>query len=77
LQMLLQHYHLQMQRTNSHHNVWPGSSHMPSQLQLSTQLALCFQEQLKYHDNVETRFYCPQIFLYLDSQCRDDVSELK
>ncbi len=28
-------------------------------------------------DGVETRFYCPQAFLSLDFQCRDDVSELK
>ncbi len=27
--------------------------------------------------NVETRFACPQTFLYLDFLCRDDVSELK
>ncbi len=32
---------------------------------------------LKHLHNVETRFYCPQTFLYLDFQCRDDVSELK
>jgi len=32
---------------------------------------------LKHLHNVETRFYCPQTFLSLDSQCRDDVSELK
>ena len=32
---------------------------------------------LKHHHNVETRFYCPQAFLSLDFQCRDDVSELK
>ena len=31
----------------------------------------------KHLHNVETRFYCPQTFLYLDFQCRDDVSELK
>ncbi len=32
---------------------------------------------LKHLPNVETRFYCPQTFLSLDFQCRDDVSELK
>ena len=32
---------------------------------------------LKHLHNVETRFYCPQTFLYLDFQCRDDVSEIK
>ena len=32
---------------------------------------------LKHLHNVETRFYCPQTFLSLDFQCRDDVSELK
>ena len=34
----------------------------------------CF---LKHLHNVETRFYCPQTFLYLDFQCRDGVSEFK
>ena len=36
---------------------------------------------LQYHQNhvpkVETRVYCPQAFLSLDSQCRDAVFELK
>ncbi len=32
---------------------------------------------IKHLHNVETRFYCPQTFLHLDFQCRDDVSELK
>ncbi len=32
---------------------------------------------LKHLHNVEPRFYCPQTFLSLDFQCRDDVSELK
>ena len=32
---------------------------------------------LKHLHNVETRFDCPQTFVYLDFQCRDDVSELK
>ncbi len=32
---------------------------------------------LKHLHNVETRFYCPQTFLRLGCQCRDDVSELK
>ena len=27
--------------------------------------------------NVSTRFHCPQTFLSLDFQCRDDVSESK
>ncbi len=31
---------------------------------------------LKHPHIVEMRFYCPQTFLYLDFQCRDDVSEL-
>ncbi len=30
---------------------------------------------LKHLPSVETRFYCPQAFLSLDVQCRDDVSE--
>ena len=29
------------------------------------------------HLNVTTRFYCPQAFLSLGFQCKDDVSELK
>ena len=32
---------------------------------------------LKHLHNVETRFYCPQTFLYLDFQYRDDVSKSK
>ncbi len=28
----------------------------------------------KHLHDVETRFYCPQKFLSLDLQCRDDVS---
>ena len=32
---------------------------------------------LKHLYNVETRFHCPQTFLSLDLQCRDDVSERK
>ena len=32
---------------------------------------------LKHLHNVEMRFHCPQAFLSLDFQCRDDVSELK
>jgi len=32
---------------------------------------------LKHLLKVRTRFYCPQAFLSLDFQCRDDVSELK
>jgi len=31
----------------------------------------------KHLHNVEMRFYCPQTFLSLDFQCRDDVSESK
>ena len=31
----------------------------------------------KHLHNVETRLDCPQTFLSLDFQCRDDVSELK
>ena len=34
-------------------------------------------EALKHLPNVETRFYCPQTFLYLYFQCRDDVSEVR
>ncbi len=34
-------------------------------------------QELKHVHNVETRFYCPQAFLSLDFQYRDDVSELK
>jgi len=30
---------------------------------------------LKPLPNVETRFYCPQAFLILGFQCRDDVSK--
>jgi hypothetical protein len=30
---------------------------------------------LKHLPNVKTRFYCPQAFLSLDFQCKDDVSE--
>ena len=37
--------------------------------------ALCLSQGLKHLHNVETRFYCPQALLYLDFQCRDDVSE--
>ena len=33
--------------------------------------------ELKHLFNVETRFYCPRTFLYLDFQGRDVVSELK
>ena len=32
---------------------------------------------LQHLRNVETRLYCPQAFLSLDFQCRDDVSEVK
>ena len=32
---------------------------------------------LKHLHNVETGFCCPQAFLSVDFQCRDDVSELK
>jgi len=32
---------------------------------------------LKHLHNVETHFHCPQTFLSLDFQCRDDVSELE
>ncbi len=32
---------------------------------------------LNHLHKVETRFYCPQMFLYLSFQCGDDVSELK
>ncbi len=32
--------------------------------------------QLKHLHNVEKRLYCPQTFLCLDFQCRDDVYEL-
>ncbi len=32
---------------------------------------------LKHLPNVETRVYCPQAFLSLDFQCRDDVFESK
>ncbi len=32
---------------------------------------------LTHLSTVETRFYCPQAFLSLDFQCRDDISELK
>ena len=32
---------------------------------------------LKHLHNVEMRSYCPQTFLSLDLQCRDDVSEVK
>ena len=28
-----------------------------------------------HRPNVETRFHCSQVFLSLDFQCRDDVSE--
>ncbi len=34
------------------------------------------QAMLKHLPNVETRFYCPQAFLSLDFQCRDDIFEL-
>ena len=34
-------------------------------------------QELKYLHNVETRFYCPQMFLSLDFHCRDDMFELK
>ena len=30
---------------------------------------------LRHLHNVEARFWCPQTFLRLDSQCRDDVFE--
>ncbi len=38
----------------------------------------CQQQQrdLKHLHTVETRFYCPHTFLYLDSQCGDEISEL-
>ena len=32
---------------------------------------------LKHPQNIEARSCCPQTFLSLDFQCRDDVSELK
>ena len=32
---------------------------------------------LKHFPNVEPRFYCPQAFLSLDFQCKDEISELK
>ncbi len=45
--------------------------------QISITCLLVDHEALKHLPNVETRFYCPQTFLYLDFQSRDDVSELK
>ena len=33
--------------------------------------------QLRHLHNVDMRFHCPQTFLSVDLQCRDDVSELK
>jgi len=32
---------------------------------------------VKHLPNVQTRFYCPQVFLSGDFQCKDGVSELK
>jgi len=34
-------------------------------------------DALKHFHSVETGFYCPQAFLSLDFQCRDDVFESK
>ncbi len=34
-------------------------------------------QQLNYLHNVETRFYCAQMFLSSDLQCKDAISELK
>ncbi len=39
--------------------------------------AFCFLSFLKHLHNAETRFYCPQAFLILDVQCKDNVCELK
>ena len=36
-----------------------------------------FPEALKTFHNVETHFCCPQAFLSVDFQCRDNVSESK
>jgi len=35
------------------------------------------RHELEHLRNVEKRFYCPQTFLSLTFQCRDDVCELK
>ncbi len=37
----------------------------------------CVVAELKHLRNVETWFFCPQTFLNLDFQCRDDVCELE
>ena len=37
----------------------------------------CLGSPLRHFHNVETRFYCPQPFLSVNFQCRDDVSELR
>jgi len=34
------------------------------------------KHELKHLQNVDTCLYCPQTFLSLDFQCRDDISEL-
>lgn len=34
-------------------------------------------QELKHLQNVKLHLYCPQMFLSLDFQCMDDVSELK
>ena len=41
--------------------------------------AYCLAHSLVQKDlyTVETRFYCPQTFLSLHFQCRDDISDLK
>ena len=37
----------------------------------------CSRGKLKHLHNVEMHCYCPQMFLSLNFQCRDDVSEFK
>ena len=44
---------------------------------MSSCQAFLMQKDLNHVHNVEKRFYCPQTFLSLNLQCRDDVSELK
>jgi len=48
-----------------------------TQVQKREMLRMLIQQELKHLHNVETHLYCPQTFLYLDFQCRDDVSEWK
>ncbi len=50
--------------------------HVSTSDDVLTLLYVCVSPSNHRH-GVETRLYCPQAFLSLDFQCKDDVSEFK